>query len=62
MRNRNINLQLQQLNSLFRNTSSASSGNIELQAHWAKYLCVLSAGLIENALSEIYTKKIWSGY
>jgi hypothetical protein len=25
-----------------------------MQAHWAKYLCILSAGFIENALSEIY--------
>jgi hypothetical protein len=27
---------------------------MEAQSHWAKYLCVLSAGFLENAIQEIY--------
>ena len=25
-----------------------------MRAHWAKYLCVLSAGFLENAIEEVY--------
>ena len=28
---------------------------MELQAHWARYLCVLSAGFLENALADVYS-------
>ena len=31
-----------------------TAGDIEAQSHWAKYLCVLSAGFLENALREVY--------
>jgi hypothetical protein len=54
IRNQEISRQLQRLNSLIQRTESASSGDIEIQAHWAKYLCVLCAGMLENALKEIY--------
>ena len=27
-----------------------------MQSHWAKYICVLSAGLFENALPELYAE------
>ncbi len=39
---------------LFRKTTVATSGDFETQSHWAKYLCVLSAGFLENALQEVY--------
>jgi hypothetical protein len=39
---------------LIQKTSVASSGELELQSHWAKYLCVLVSGLLENALVELY--------
>lgn len=29
---------------------------MELRAHWARYLCVLSSGFLENSLKEIYGK------
>ena len=29
-----------------------------MQAHWAKYLCVLCAGFIENALGELYVEYV----
>lgn len=54
MNNRELLRQIQKLNALFDRTQNASGGNIEIQSHWAKYLCVLSAGFLENTLFEIY--------
>ena len=54
MRNSELNRQRQRLESLFKRTRSATSDDVEIQAHWAKYLCVLCAGFIENAYTEIY--------
>lgn len=56
MRNQELSRQIQQLNSLIARTDQASAGDIEMQSHWAKYICVLSAGLLENALTELYTE------
>lgn len=56
MQNREIAKQLQRLNDLIKKTDEACAGNLELQAEWSKYLCILSAGLIENALKAIYTE------
>ena len=56
MRSQELTRQLQILSECFRKTSSAVGGDLEMQAHWARYLCVLSAGFIENALAEIYTE------
>ena len=39
---------------LHKRTQIATGGDLELQAHWAKYLCVLVAGFLETALREIY--------
>lgn len=55
MQNREITQQLQRLYDLIKKTPEACGENIELRSHWAKYICILSAGLIENALKEIYT-------
>lgn len=49
MNNREIARQLQSLRDLIKRTSQACGGDVEMQAHWARYLCVLSAGLVENA-------------
>lgn len=56
MKNKELSLQLQRLNSLIARTDEASNGNLELQAHWAKYLCILCAGFLENAIAEIYAE------
>lgn len=40
---------------LIGETSHVDSSQLELQAHWAKYLCVLCAGFLENALTEVFT-------
>ena len=54
MRNREVSRQLQKLRSLIAKTRQVSVEDIELQAHWARYLCVLTAGFIENSFGEIY--------
>lgn len=55
MKNRELSRQLQRLETLFKRTNDAAGDDIEIRSHWAKYLCVLSAGFIENALGEIYS-------
>ncbi len=50
-----LNKQYQKLDYLFKKVSDASDSDIEMMSHWAKYLCVLSAGFIENALREVYS-------
>ena len=55
MKNREISRQVQRLKALLKRVDEASGGNVELQSHWARYACVLAAGLIENALAEVYS-------
>src|SRR5579871_4005924 len=55
MRNREINSQLTRLNALLQRTTQVGNYDPETQAHWARYLCILTAGLIENALKELYS-------
>jgi hypothetical protein len=54
MRNRELRSQIQSLSSLLDKVDQAFNDDLELQSHWAKYICILSAGLLENAIYEIY--------
>lgn len=54
MHNHNLVRQHQALQALIAKTQTATGGDAEMQSHWAKYLCVLVAGFIENALAELY--------
>lgn len=54
MKNREVVRQTQSLQALVKKSQVATGGDIEIQAHWAKYLCVLAAGLLENTLVELY--------
>lgn len=54
MLNRELIRQLQRLEDLIKKTNEACGANLELQAQWAKYICVLASGLLENAIKEIY--------
>lgn len=56
MENRESSRQLQVLKGLFAKVKDLPEGDIEVLAHWAKYLCVLSAGFLENSLSEVYVE------
>ncbi|MFQ5949777.1 MAG: HEPN domain-containing protein [Nitrospiria bacterium] len=43
----------QRLDRLFKQIE-AFSGDAELQSHWARYLCVLVSGFLENSVRAIY--------
>ena len=55
MSNREVLRQIQRLRSLINRASSACDEDVELRSHWAKYISIICAGLLENALKEIYT-------
>lgn len=64
MRNREAARQKQRLDDLFSRIR-AVSGDIELQAHWARYLCVQVAGFLEISIQAIfsdYAKKTSTPY
>ena len=56
MNNRELSRQLQVLRNLFDKTKEFTERDMEIEiiSHWAKYLCVLCAGFLENALTEVY--------
>lgn len=56
MRNVRLVRQYQAIQSLIERTRVATSEDIELQSHWGKYLCVLSAGLLENSIRVVYSE------
>jgi hypothetical protein len=56
MLNRELTRQLQKLQALAKKAGDASLSDLELQAHWAKYLCVLVAGFLENSLVEVFSE------
>ena len=58
MRNAELRKQYDSIQSLIQNTATATSGSITLQTHWGKYICVLTAGLLENSIKEIYGELI----
>lgn len=55
MKNSELSRQVQRIENLFRRTSQAANNDIEIQSHWAKYLCILCAGFLENAITEVYS-------
>src|SRR5579862_277787 len=57
MKNVEIVKQVQRLHAIMAN-AIASTTDIELRSHWARYICVLSAGLLENALAEVYIEHV----
>jgi len=58
MKSASLARQLQRLNWLIDTTRRASGDQLELHAHWGRYLCVLVAGFLENAIGEIYSPKL----
>lgn len=54
MRNAKVSQEAQRIRSLIQRTQKACAEDIELSSHWAKYLCVLSSGFLENSIAEIY--------
>lgn len=56
MKTRQLISKKQQLDWLIQQAASLHGDQLELQAHWARYLCVLAAGFLENALAEVYSR------
>lgn len=46
--------QYNKLKKLIDDTETSTHGDLELQGHWGKYLCVLASGFLENAISAVY--------
>jgi hypothetical protein len=55
MRNREAVRYKQRLDNLFKQVS-ALPADIELQSHWAKYLCVLVSGFLETSVRAIFSQ------
>ena len=53
MKNREIASRKQYLDELFKRVA-AFSGDVEMQSHWARYLCVLVSGFIEDSVRTIF--------
>ncbi|HEX4084187.1 MAG TPA: hypothetical protein VHY22_04695, partial [Chthoniobacteraceae bacterium] len=53
MKNAAVARQIQKLQALQKNPDVLGCP-IEVQSQWARYLCVLVAGLLENAITELY--------
>lgn len=55
MQNRELSRQIESIESLLQHPSMAT-GDIELLGHLGRYLCVLTAGFLENSIQEVYTE------
>jgi hypothetical protein len=51
-----LSRQFQRLSWLIQSSTDACVNELELQAHWGRYLCVLVAGFMENAIGEVYSE------
>ncbi len=58
MKNREFKKQYQRIDNLIKSTFDSTDDNFELQGHWGRYLCILAAGFLENAINEIYNEYI----
>lgn len=56
MKSRELIKQHNQINLLLKQTALSTDGNLELQGHWGKYICILVSGFLENAISEVYVR------
>lgn len=56
MSNAELRQQLDRLNALFEKAREMID-DLDLQGHWGRYLCVLAAGFLENAIRELYADR-----
>lgn len=52
MQNRKLHAQSSKIENLFKKTKDID--DFELQGQWGRYLCILVAGFVENALCELF--------
>lgn len=55
MRNAAVTEQLQRLRSILDRVREASNGDMDLQGHWARYVCILVSGFVENSIKEVFS-------
>lgn len=55
MKLKNLASQHQRIIWLLRQANSLPAEQLELRAHWARYICVLASGFLENSLKELYS-------
>jgi hypothetical protein len=55
MKLKNLVSQRQRLLWLIHQANVLPQDQLELRAHWARYICVLASGFLENSLREIYS-------
>ena len=60
MRNVRLVAQYNSILSLLERTRTATGEEAELQGHWGRYICILTAGLLENSIREIYSEYVRS--
>jgi hypothetical protein len=58
MKSRELIKQHDQIKLLIEQTKLSTDSNLELQGHWGRYICILVAGFLENAIGEVYVKFI----
>jgi RiboL-PSP-HEPN len=51
-----LSSQIQRLHWLISQANELNADQLELRAHWARYICVLSAGFLENAHIDVYSQ------
>lgn len=56
MRLQALSRQIQRLHWLISQANALNADQLELQAHFARYICVLSAGFLENAIIDVYSQ------
>lgn len=56
MKLQTLSSQIQRLQWLISQANVLNSDQLELQAHLARYICVLSAGFLENAHTDVYSQ------
>lgn len=60
MKSRELEKQYKQIIRLIDSTRESCGDNLELQGHWGKYVCILAAGFLENAISQVYIPLVTS--
>lgn len=56
MKSASVSRRQARLDSVFAKVASLPAGDIELQSHWARYLCILVSGFMEASVREIYAE------
>ena len=55
MKNPDVHKHKQRLDNLFQQVENLPEDAPEIRAHWARYLCVLTCGFIEQSVRAVYT-------